>query len=195
MLWPALLIGAVSNLDNLGVGVALGIRGTRVGAVANVIVAGITMAATAGAVMCGHLLAKLLPSGVTARVGPLIIIAMGLATLLTSAHRPRLLRTARAPRGGRRQPRDLDGVVSWREAIVLGVALSMNNLGTGVGAGVSGVPALATTASAGLLSLACVGGGSHLGTAVGRLVLGRHAPLIAGMMLLAVGAAMLPGVR
>ena len=42
----ALLIRAVSNLDNLGAGVALGIRGTRVNAVANLIVAGITTAAT-----------------------------------------------------------------------------------------------------------------------------------------------------
>jgi len=49
----------VSYLDNLGVGVALGMRGRRIGAIANLIVAGITMAATAAAVTCGHLLSKL----------------------------------------------------------------------------------------------------------------------------------------
>lgn len=85
--------------------------------------------------------------------------------------------------------------VSWREAVAFGVALSVNNLGTGVGAGVSGIPAVAATMSAGLLSLACVGGGSDVGRVLGRLVLGRYAPLIAGMLLLAMDAAMLPGVR
>jgi putative Mn2+ efflux pump MntP len=187
----ALLIGVVSNLDNLGVGVALGIRGTRIDAMANLTVAGITMAATAAAVMFGHVLARLVPSAVTDWLGPVIIIAIGITTALTSARSPRLPGCARAWR----HPRSTEGVITWREAFVLGVALSVNNLGTGVGAGVSGIPVLATTASAGLISLVCVGGGSHFGRTLGRLVLERHAPLIAGMLLLAVGVGMLSGVR
>jgi putative Mn2+ efflux pump MntP len=149
----ALLIGVVSNLDNLGVGVALGIRGTRMDAMANLTVAGITMAATAAAVMFGHVLSKLAPSAVTDWLGPVIIIAIGIATALTSAQSPRLPDCARAWR----HARNAEGVISWREALVLGVALSVNNLGTGVGAGVSGIPVLATTVSAGLLSLAVSG--------------------------------------
>ena len=191
----ALLIGAVSNLDNLGAGVALGIRGRRVDTTANLIVAGITMAATAAAVTCGHLLSKLIPSAVTGWLGPLIIIAIGIATVRTPVQTPRPRESANAPWGRRCRPLGFDSVISQREAIVLGVALSMNNLGTGVGAGVSGIPALATTVSAGLLSLACVGGGSEFGRVFGRLVLGRHASLIAGMLLLAVGLSMLPSVR
>ena len=196
MQWPAaLVIGAVSNLDNLGVGVALGMRGRRIGATANLIVAGTTMAATAAAVTCGHLLSNLIPSAVTRWLGPLIIIAIGVATACTWAQTPRPPGCARAPWRPSRHPRHADRVVSWREAIALGVALSMNNLGTGLGAGVSGMPAFATTVSAGLLSLACVGGGSDVGRSLGRLVLARHAPLVAGMLLLAVGAAMLSGLR
>jgi putative Mn2+ efflux pump MntP len=187
----ALLIGVVSNLDNLGVGVALGIRGTRIDAMANLIVAGITMAATAAAVMFGHVLSKLVPSAVTDWLGPVIIIAIGITTAFTSARSPRLPDCAPAWR----HARSAEGVITWREAIVLGVALSLNNLGTGVGAGVSGIPVLATTVSAGLFSLVCVGGGSHFGRTLGRLVFERHAPLIAGMLLLAVGVGMLSGVR
>jgi putative Mn2+ efflux pump MntP len=180
--WPgALLIGAVSNVDNLGVGVALGVRGRRLGAIANLIVAGITMAATAASVTCGHLLSKIIPSAVTGWLGPLIIIAIGIATACTCAQT--------------RPPPDFDRVVSRREAITFGVALSVNNLGTGVGAGVLGIHAFAATVSAGLLSFVCVGGGCHFGRVLGRLVLRRYAPLVAGMLLLAVGAAMLPGVR
>jgi putative Mn2+ efflux pump MntP len=170
-------------------------RGKRIGAVANLIVAGITMAATAAAVTCGHLVSKLIPSVVTGWLGPLIIIAIGVATARPCAHRPRSPDCVLAAWGAWRLSPDVDRVVSWREAIVFGVALSVNNLGTGVGAGVSGIPPLATTLSAGLLSLACLGGGCHFGRALGRLVLRRTAPLIAGTLLLAVGAAMLPGVR
>ena len=191
----ALLIAAVSNLDNLGAGVAFGIRGKRINAVANLTVAGITMFATAAALTGGHLLSKVLPSAMTGWLGPLIIIAIGIATVRTPAQTPRPRDSAIAPRGDRCHPPDVDGVMSRQEAIVLGVALSVNNLGTGVGAGVSGIPALATTVSAGLLSLACVGGGSLFGRVFGRLVLGRDAPAIAGILLLALGLAMLPSVR
>jgi putative Mn2+ efflux pump MntP len=191
----ALLIGVVSNLDNLGAGVALGIRGTRVDATENLIVAAITMAATAAAITCGHVLSTLIPSAVTGWLGPLIIIAIGIATVRSPVQAPRPPDPANAPWCKCCHPPDVDNVISRHEAIVLGVSLSVNNLGTGVGAGVSGIPALATTVSAGLLSLACVGGGSHFGRVFGRLVLGRHAPLIAGMLLLAIGLAMLPSVR
>jgi putative Mn2+ efflux pump MntP len=73
-------------------------------------------------------------------------------------------------------------------------AVADNNLGAGVGAGVAGVPALATTLLAGTFSLLAVGGGSRIGSSVGRSVFGRIAPLIAGLVLLAVGCATLPGV-
>jgi len=191
----ALLIGVVSNLDNLGAGVALGIRGTKVDATENLIVAAITMAATAAAITCGHVLSTLIPSAVTGWLGPLIIIAIGIATVRSPIQAPRPPDPANAPWSKCCHPRDVDNVISRHEAIVLGVSLSVNNLGTGVGAGVSHIPALATTVLAGLLSLACVGGGSHFGRVFGRLVLGRHAPLIAGMLLLAIGLAMLPSVR
>jgi putative Mn2+ efflux pump MntP len=188
----ALLIGVVSNVDNLGVGVAFGIRGARIGAVSNLIVAGITTAATAAAVTSGHAVSQRLPSGVAAWLGPLIIIVIGIATVLASAGPPRPPGDAHAPWP---DPLGVDRIVSWRAAIVLGAALSLNNVGTGVGAGVSGVPAVATAVSAGLLSLVCVGGGSRVGGAFGRVLLGRHAPVIGGVLLLAVGAAMLPSVR
>jgi putative Mn2+ efflux pump MntP len=194
--WPAaLLIGALSNLDNLGVGVASRIQRTRISLTANLTVAGITMAATAAAMTCGHLLSKLLPSAVTGWLRPLIIITIGIATVRTSTPALRCANGERDPGGTCGHPRDLERVISWRHAIVLGIGLSVNNLGTGVGAGVAGIPVLATTVSAGLLSLAAVGGGSHLGRVLSRRVPRRHAPLIAGMLLLVIGAAMLPGVR
>jgi putative sporulation protein YtaF len=191
----ALLIGVVSNLDNLGVGVSFGIRGTRIDAMANLIVAGITMAVTAASLTCGHVLSKILPSAVTGWLGPLIIIAIGFGTALPSARTSRRSAPSQVPSGASGRPRDVDDIISWREAIVLGIALAVNNLGTGVGAGVSGIPASPTIVSAGLLSLAALGGGARFGRRFGRLVLGRYAPLIAGMLLLAVGTAMLPNVR
>jgi putative Mn2+ efflux pump MntP len=187
--WPAaLLVGVVSNLDNFGAGVAFGMRGRLIGAIANLIVAGVTMLATAAAVTCGHLLSEPIPSAVTGSIGPLIVITIGVATIFTCAQTAQRGDSPRTASGVWRHSPPARLVVSWREAIALGVALSVNNLGTGVGAGVAGIPALATTLSAGMLSIACVGGGSHFGRVLGRLVLRRYAPLLAGTLLLVVGA-------
>ncbi|MFZ0383332.1 MAG: manganese efflux pump [Solirubrobacteraceae bacterium] len=195
MLWlSAVLIATVSNLDNLGVGTAFGMRDTPVSALANLIIAAVTMAATAIAMTFGRALSQLIAPSIGSALGSAIIIAVGAGTVTTWI---RTIRTpARSPIPAGAPPTNVlhRTTISPREALVLGVALSMNNLGAGVGAGVAGVPALATTVLAGTFSLLAVGGGSRIGWSVGRSAFGRVAPLIAGLVLLAVGCATLPGV-
>ena len=84
--------------------------------------------------------------------------------------------------------------LALRDALVLGAALSLNNLAAGVGAGISGIPPLATTLLAGALSLVCIGGGSRGGLSIGRRLGGRPASLIAGVILLGVGASIISGI-
>jgi putative Mn2+ efflux pump MntP len=91
--------------------------------------------------------------------------------------------------------RDATRRISYREALVLGVGLSLNNVVSGVGAGVAGIPALATTLLAGAFSLLCVGCGSCAGRVLGRFLPVRRAPLVGGLALLAIGMAMLWGAR
>ena len=195
MLWlSAVLIAAVSNLDNLGVGTAFGMRDTPVSALANLIIAAVTMAATAIAMTFGRALSQLIAPSIGSALGSAIIIAVGAGTVTTWI---RTIRTpARSPIPAAAPPTNAlhPNTISPREALALGVALSMNNLGAGVGAGVAGVPAVATTLLAGTFSLLAVGGGSRIGSSVGRSAFGRGAPLIAGLALLAVGCATLPGV-
>jgi putative Mn2+ efflux pump MntP len=187
MLWlSAILVAVVSNLDNLSVGVALGMRARPVALAANAIIAAVTMAATAAAMTSGRAIARLLPSAIASDVGAAIIITLGVLTLVTSRRAPHP--PAVAEGDGRA------GTVSWREALVLGVALSLNNIGSGVGAGIAGVPPLATTLLAGLFSLLSVGGGSRLGWSVGRVLFADRARVVAGALLVGLGAAMLTGV-
>jgi putative Mn2+ efflux pump MntP len=191
-----MVIAAVSNLDNLGVAVAIGIRGTRIEAVPNLIIGTATMAGTAAAMSAGGALSKLVPTQTAAPLGSLIIIGVGAATVLASVgvvrapERPALL-----DRALRRRRHDGAERVSYREALMLGAALSLNNVAAGIGAGVAGIPTLATTLLAGAFSLLCIGGGSFAGQVLGRRLLGRHAPLLSGLALLGIGIAMLSGAR
>ena len=202
MLWlSAVLIAAVSNLDNLAAGVAFGMRDTRIAAAPNVVIAAVTMAATAGAMTSGRALSRVLPPSLAAALGASIISAIGIWTVLASLQFVRLPASSSEPGRGRPQSSrrlltvklDRKKAISLHQALVLGVALSLNNAVTGAGAGVAGISPLATTLLAGALSLICVGGGSRVGLSLGRLVGGRWASLIAGLILLGVGAMILSG--
>lgn len=186
MFWlSAILIAAVSNLDNLSVGVALGMRGRPVGLAPNAIIAAVTMAATAAAMTSGRAIARLLPSAIASDLGAGIIITLGVLTVFASRREPHRPAETEGPSGAQ--------TVSWREALVLGVALSLNNIGSGVGAGIAGVSPLATTLLAGAFSLLSVGGGSRLGWSFGRLLFADRARVVAGVLLVGLGVAMLAG--
>jgi putative Mn2+ efflux pump MntP len=180
VLWlSALLIAAVSNFDNLAAGVAFGMRDTRIAAAPNLLIAAVTMAATAGAMTSGHVLAPVLSPSLAATLGASIICAIGVWTVLASFHDVRV--SAR------------DKVITYREALALGAALALNNAAAGVGAGVAGISPLTTTVLAGALSLICVGGGSRVGMSLGRVVGGGWASRISGLLLLGLGAMILSG--
>jgi putative Mn2+ efflux pump MntP len=181
-----MLIAAVSNLDNLAAGVALGLRGTRIALAPNMLIAAVTMAATAGAMTSGHALARLLRPSVAGSVGAVIIVSIGVITVVESRS------PVGEPTAGVGRLSRPAATLSWREAGLLAIALSLNNVGTGVGAGIAGIPPVLTTALAGAFSLWCVGGGSQAGRLAGPVV-GRHARLVAGLSLMCLGGAMLAG--
>jgi putative Mn2+ efflux pump MntP len=203
MLWlSAVLIATVSNLDNLGAGVAFGLRETRITAVPNAVIAALTMTATAAAVISGRALSGVLPASLAAALGASIISAIGAWSLLVALVPARFLTKSFQRRsggliGGRHLPSlryaGKQGL-ALRDALVLGAALSLNNLAAGVGAGISGIPPLATTLLVGALSLVCIGGGSRGGLSIGRRLGGRPASLIAGVILLGVGASIISGI-
>ncbi len=199
MLWlSALLIALVSNVDNLAAGVAFGMRGTRIAVAPNVIIAAVTMAATAGAMTSGHELSRLLSPELAAALGASIVSAIGVWTVLASLHDMRLPASSRGDQlqGGRSLfggEFDRAESISCREALALGVALALNNAAAGVGAGVAGISPLVTTMLAGALSLICIREGSRVGMSLGRAAGGSWAPLISGLILVGVGATLLFG--
>jgi putative Mn2+ efflux pump MntP len=200
MFWlSAALVAVVSNLDNLTVGFGFGVRGRPIARGPNLIIAAVTMAGTAGAMTSGRTFSAAVSLSVASTLGATIIIAIGLWTVVVSL-RAVSCAVQHVPWdrvGGEHEllgcdPGGEQGL-SFRKAVGLGAALAMNNVGTGLGAGVAGISPLVTTLLAGAVSLVCVGGGSRIGSFLGRLLLGRWAPPFSGLILLGLGTAMLSG--
>ena len=203
MLWfAAVLIAFTSNLDNLGVGVTFGIQSIRVSTMSNIIIASITTLGTGLAMVLGRIVACAFPASVIDVVGGLVIIGIGVLTVMSAVHalRPRTASAAQVlslNTSSRALHALFDiesrSAISTREAILLGIALTCNNVATGVGAGASGISPLVTAILSGVFSLLCVGGGCWLGATAGARLIGRFAPLLAGITLVGLGIALVAG--
>lgn len=186
------LIGITSNLDNFGAGTAIGLRQGHVAAGPNAVIALITMVATALAMATGGSIASRLPASSAPLIGGLALCTVGAYAVVVAVLRHRC--TGRNPDADatRLSARLQHGgpsarPMATRDAVVLGVSLSLNNIGTGVSGGAARLPLAATTVVTGALSLLAVGLGSRLGHAAGVRLPQFAASIAGGSLLVIVG--------
>lgn len=190
-------IALANNLDNTGVGIALGIARIRLSPLVNLWIALVTFAVTGVAAACGGHAASFLPVAFAHALGGALLCAMGVWMLLPSL-RPRTKppdrRDPNGPVSVRRilsdpacadwnQSHDID----LREATLLAVALSLNNLGGGFSAGLMHLGAVWTAVCSGVVSFLVLWFGGWAGLQLNKLRLGKGAQLVAGMLLLLLG--------
>lgn len=82
---------------------------------------------------------------------------------------------------------DRSGSIDVKEAIALAFGLTINNLGTGVGAGISGLNIALTTILTFMFSLLGVASGYFLGDRFTTKMTGISAGVLSGMMIIALG--------
>ncbi|MDI3318097.1 MAG: manganese efflux pump [Bacillota bacterium] len=202
-LWADLLLFALAtNADNLVAGVAYAVRRIRIGWAANLVISlmgGLTMA---GGMLLGSLVGGWLSIGLADRLGGALLTVIGAASLVQSAARrlpeegkelrlARLGLVIRILRYPEEADQNLSGRIEGAEVLLLGAALSANNLAAGAGAGLMGLPILPTGVATALFSYLALLAGRPL------LRLGRRWSLAAewwgGLLLLALGLVNLLG--
>jgi len=205
------LLALSSNLDNIGIGVSYGIRRIAIPLFSNLVVALVTTAGTLLAMSLGDLLARHIPAGLAAGAGSAVIAAAGVWVMLQTwikpngtctpvaspAPEPRkvfelrirslglLIRILREPVG---VDADCSGRIEGREALLLALALTVNNLAGGFGAGMVGIDIPLTAGLVFVLSLLTLAWGVKFGHLYLSRWLGRWASLVAGLILVAVAA-------
>jgi putative sporulation protein YtaF len=203
-LFTVIVFGIASNLDNLGVGIAYGIAGTRTSISANVVIAFVSSLVGGLSIWFGHLAANMVDPGIAKVLGACVLAGTGLWILLkaflegcapSANGSPRQLCYFRLSSLGLvvyilKEPlsadRDGSGTIDTKEALSLGAALALNNASNGVPAGLMGLPAILTSLSMGLLSLFAIGIGWHLGRLAGSRLTGRLANMLSGAVLVGI---------
>jgi len=198
---PILLVAISSNTDNLVVGTAYGIRNIRDPLPSNLFIAVFTGIATLASVLAGQRIGSYMPPQLASFLGGGIIAGIGVWVLVQSARSAasgsestatwsktggalrRLFFVLKDPVSA---DRDRSGHIDLKEVCLLAVALSLNNVGNGIGAGMVGMNPVFTMIAVMLFSVIMLSAGVTAGR-YGQRMLGSFAKVVSGVLLVAFG--------
>ena len=212
----SLLFAVSSSLDALMVGITYGIRKIRVSFLQNLMVSLITLSGTMLAIGLGSLLAPFFSAKPLTGAGSAVLIGMGvyylIKFLVSQVQKYRAQPDVEKVSVPEVQPPEQETgshtesstafdtasatdaascLLTHRELLLLGVALSANNMGIGIGASMAGIPLLAASFFTFLCSMCFLGMGNCLGNRLGQLkflrLADRFADPLSGLLLILLG--------
>lgn len=193
-LFYIIIIALVNNLDNIGVRIAYSLRGIKITVTKNLWISAITFAISLLAAYFGNVLAFILPKHFVNIFCMLLLVAFGIWIIIepylkkASANKHQKASTlAKIIEQPENADMDNSKDIDFTEATLLGIALSIDNIGGGFSAGVMGLNCVFIglfSAVIGFISL-------WLGNYAARLLIkwnfGRRATVIAGIVLICMG--------
>ncbi|MBC8538734.1 hypothetical protein H8693_07275 [Christensenellaceae bacterium NSJ-63] len=171
-----LLIGVATNLDNLLIGAALGLRRRHISWMNNLLIA---LCSGAAALVCCSLSSLLAGLGrLPAIFGGSLLILLGVLSLLPAKGAPAEEKIMQAGAPAKLSP---------GESLMLGVALALNCLAAAFGVGMSGLSPLLVGLFVGGFSFLSVGIGNVLGLTTGKKLNGRLLSLLSAIAMMGLG--------
>lgn len=200
----SVLIAIAANLDNLGVGIAYGIRKITISFWANLIIAIISFVATWLSGAAGEAISFYLSPQIASMIGAVMLFGVGIwvisQPIVTAIKESQPIvdlkisstRIYVGPTEILAYPEraDIDSsrdVGHW-EAVLLGIALSINAMAGGFDAGAVGISCLLESTLVGIFSLITIFLGCYFGRKYAAEQLGKYATIISGTLLILVGA-------
>jgi putative sporulation protein YtaF len=193
-------LAIATSLDSLGVGVAYGLSGTRVRFAAHTAISTVMMAITWTSVALGNQLSRCLPEFGAHLLSALFFVGVGIWTLAPMFrrrprkednvasdlpdHTPTLTQVLDNPLLA---DQDASREIDIHEALLLGVALSLNNIGGGVSAGLIRLSPFWMAFWSVFFNIVCLTGGHLLGNRLSRSRLSVYAQALSGVLMVVIG--------
>lgn len=169
------LIFALSvNIDAFILGMSYGIRKVHITFLQNLLISLISFAGTFLSLSLGNRILTLLPSSLASYIGSGILLILGIFYIV----KPLLRASADL------HAESFRVTLPYKEVFLIGTALSLNNIGIGIGASMSGILLLPTVIITFLTSILLLPAGNHLGNTPLFCLSSRYADLLSGIMLL-----------
>ena len=198
------LLALSSNLDNVGVGTAYGVRRINIPFNSNLLIAFITTTGTFLSMVAGNQIGSLMDPSYANALGALMIGGTGVWVLILAFFKGEV--------DGSQQPQeatlsdksffrkvltildnpvladtDFSGHIDMKEGFFLALALTLNNLTTGAGAGLLRLDVALMVVFTAILSILTIWFAIAFGQYFSVRLLGRFAGQISGLILIALG--------
>lgn len=189
----SLLFGFSASIDAFIVGMTYGVKKMHISSCKNLIISTITLAGTVLSILAGSRIAPFLPEHAAKAAGSMILILLGIYYIVkfiiiyVKKRQTANSVSATALSSSAASSRPCTGLLTGREAAALGLALSVNNIGIGLGASISGIRLASTAAVTFFLSIILLALGNRLGKLHFLQFAGRFADPLAGLILIALG--------
>lgn len=131
----AFLFGLSANIDAFVLGLSYGFKNQRFPLLFNMCVSLITLLGTLAALWAGSCLAAIFPSRFSMVLGSLLLVVLGFYYCIKFLAALPGGKSIRASSLREQKPAQL----SFRETMILGMALALNNMGMGIGASFAGL--------------------------------------------------------
>ncbi len=201
VLISAFLLSFSSCLDNIVVGIAYGMKKTKIGFISNLLIAIITSFGTLVSMLFGKFIASVISVNVAQALGSAMIILIGVYFILEYFIKKTAYQTELSVECESDNENLCDELknsddycngkynqkIGIKETVLLAFALTINNLGIGISASLAGVNIIATVLLTFIISILTIIAGLSMGSnLIGRLF-GKFASLVSGILMLILG--------
>ena len=184
------LFAVFSNLDNLIIGFSYGIKKTHISVASSFLVAVITLIGTVVSMIFGRGIVVYIPVKVSNAIGSIIVIgigSIGLIKYLQSRKQSQAFQEQWPVNSSEEYDINNNDPMEYHEIFSLGLALSINNMGLGIGASISGLHILPTAIMSFLFSVVFISAGNFLGGYFISKIIGKYAEAIAAIGIIILG--------
>lgn len=191
-------IALANNLDNIGVRIAYSIRGIKISIQKNLWISVITFFISSFAAFSGKILLGILNKQLSSYISMLILIVIGFWIMLEDYIKRKNISKKNPFQGkdksiygvlSKPENADIDDSkeIDFKEATLLGIALSINNIGGGLSAGMIGLNSIFVGFLSAIISFLALWAGNYITVFFNKWKLGKKASILAGIALILIG--------
>ena len=190
----SLLFAISANIDSFIVGMSYGLKKSNSDLLQRTVISLVTLTGTVIAILMGTQISQFLPASSTQAIGCALLIGLGLYYIIKSFFsyiREKIkkaeVKSNECGSGTQNNVPAKASLLTMKEGLFLGLALSINNFGMGIGASITGLKLLPTAVMSLVVSVIFLYAGNLIGKTKVPHISDQSADFISGLILAALG--------
>ena len=190
----SLLFAIYANIDSFIVGMSYGIKKSNIDLLKSTVISLVTLTGTVIAILMGTEISRFLPASSTQAIGCALLIGLGLYYIIKSfcGYIQKKIKKAEVKTNELNSKAESEtqakvSLLTMKEGLFLGLALSINNFGMGIGASITGLRLIPTAIMSLIVSVVFLYAGNLIGKTKVPHISDQAADIISGLILVALG--------